>query len=138
MKKILIISIFMVFSCSKRHSLETVNYSLSGTILNCDDEPIANATVSFDEYEKEVTTNSVGAWSLEVNNVLTCEICSLSVQYKKTNETKAKATIKLKFINTDLNNFIYSNKKMGLDQDHAVKNFCNEEIFGGEEPAVIE
>lgn len=106
MYKILFISIFLVFSCSRRKQVDTVNYNLSGTVFDTDQTtPLVGATVSFLDYDAAVaTTNAEGVWSIVINEVDPCTTCTLRFSYIKDNCNHAKAEL-LVFEEQSNNNF---------------------------------
>lgn len=90
MKKIALLLLILVFSCSKRKSVnesEKINYLFSGTIVDCDDVPIVGATISLDDYNMDAQSNDQGEWSVTLSNVLPCE--------------ESGCLIKILFINND-------------------------------------
>lgn len=90
MKKILVLSTILIFSCTKK-STETgtpgdaagkASYSFSGTLLDCNNQPIVAATIIFDGYNVQTTTTPSGEWNLSAAAVAPCNgVCNLKVNF---------------------------------------------------------
>lgn len=89
MKKILVLSTILIFSCTKKsgeekaaESMAKANYSFSGIILDCNNQAIVGATVIFDGYDVQTITTPTGEWNLNAAGVAPCnEVCNLKVTY---------------------------------------------------------
>lgn len=89
MKKILVLSTILIFSCTKKNvEIESAaaagkaSYSFSGTILDCNNQPIVAATIIFDGYDVQTSTTPSGEWNLTVAEVSPCNgVCNLKVNY---------------------------------------------------------
>lgn len=120
MYKILFVSLFLVFSCSKRKHTDTVNYNLSGTVLDSDQTtPLAGVTVSFDAYNEgeAAISNAEGVWSIILNNVTPCSECYLHFRYilnncvsqksyKVSDEASSDNNVTIENINYNIDDFV--------------------------------